>query len=403
MASPQNILVVHNNNDLYGAEKVLLELLSRLDRRRFVPIVVLPTDTRHIKRLSPELAKLNIECCFIPLGVLRRKYFKLQKLPRFSFELLAGVRQLVRLIRKRNIALVHTNTNTILASPLAARLTRVPHVWSIHELMVEPATVRSALHYLIPRFSTRVVTVSQAVRDHMLKDAAKFAGRFTFVRGAIDVEPFLNAKGRARVRAEWGVREGEVLIGMAGRVTRWKGQSIFVQAAKLIAEQHAEAKFAAVGGVFDTERFYMDRFRKEVRDAGLENKLTINDFRADMPDVFAAFDVFVLPSILPEPFGLVVIEAMASGKPVVATAPGGPSETVVDGETGFLVPPSDASAMVQALEVLLADPQRRVSMGDAGRRRACEMFSLPRYVTEFEELYDAVLKETLVTAPGFAK
>jgi glycosyltransferase involved in cell wall biosynthesis len=122
-----------------------------------------------------------------------------------------------------------------------------------------------------------------------------------------------------------------------------------------------------------------------------------------MPDVFAAFDVFVLPSILPEPFGLVVIEAMASGKPVVATAPGGPSETVVDGETGFLVPSSDASAMVQALEVLLADPQRRVSMGDAGRRRACEMFSLPRYVTEFEELYETVLKETVVAAPGFAK
>jgi glycosyltransferase involved in cell wall biosynthesis len=403
MASPQNILVVHNNNDFYGAEKVLLELLSRLDRSRFVPIVVLPTDTRHINRLSPELEKLNIECCFIPLGVLRRKYFKLHKLPRFSFEVLAGVRQLVRLIRKRNIALVHTNTNTILASPFAARLTRVPHIWSIHELMVEPATVRGALHYMIPRFSTRVVTVSQAVREHMLKDAAKFADRFTFVRGAIDVEPFLNAEGRARVRAEWGVRDDEVLIGMAGRVTRWKGQSIFVQAAKLIAERHPEAKFAAVGGVFDTEKFYMDRFRKEVQEAGLENKLIINDFRADMPDVFAAFDILVLPSILPEPFGLVVIEAMASGKPVVATAPGGPSETVVDGETGFLVPPSEASAIARALEVLLADPQKRMSMGEAGRRRAREVFSLPRYVTEFEELYDAVLKETPITVPGFAK
>jgi len=403
MASPQNILVVHNNNDFYGAEKVLLELLSRLDRSRFVPIVVLPTDTRHINRLSPELEKLNIECCFIPLGVLRRKYFKLRKLPRFSLELLAGVRQLVRLIRKRNIALVHTNTNTILASPLAARLTGVPHVWSIHELMVEPATVRSALHYMIPRFSTRVVTVSQAVRDHMLKDAAKFADRFTFVRGAIDVEPFLRAEGRARVRAEWGVKDDEVLIGMAGRVTRWKGQSIFVQAAKLIAARHPQAKFAAVGGVFDTEKFYMDRFRKEVHDAGLENKLTINDFRADMPDVFSAFDIFVLPSILPEPFGLVVIEAMASGKPVVATAPGGPSETVVDGETGFLVPPSDPTAIARALEELLADPQKRISMGEAGKRRAREVFSLPRYVTEFEALYDAVLQETLVMAPGFAK
>ena len=403
MASPQNILVVHNNNDLYGAEKVLLELLSRLDRSRFVPIVVLPTDTRHINRLSPELEKLNIECCFVPLGVLRRKYLKLQKLPRFSFEMLAGVRQLVRLIRKRNIALVHTNTNTVLASGLAARLTGVPHVWSIHELMVEPAAVRNALHYMIPRFSTRVVTVSQAVRDHMLKDAAKFADRFAFVRGAIDVEPFLSASGRARVRAEWGIKDDEVLIGMAGRVTRWKGQSVFVQAAKLIAERHPQVKFAAVGGVFDTEKFYMDRFRKEVRDAGLENRLTINDFRADMPDVFAALDIFVLPSILPEPFGLVVIEAMASGKPVIATAPGGPSETVVDGETGFLVPPSDASAIAKALEELLADPQKRISMGEAGRRRAREVFSLPRYVAEFEELYEAVLREKLVTAPSFAK
>lgn len=403
MASPQNILVVHNNNDLYGAEKVLLELLSRLDRSRFVPIVVLPTDTRHINRLSPELEKLNIECCFIPLGVLRRKYFKLQKLPRFSFELLAGVRQLMRLIRKRNIALVHTNTNTIFASPLAARFTGVPHVWSIHELMVEPATVRNALHYMIPRFSTRVVTVSEAVRDHMLKDAAKFADRFTFVRGAIDVEPFLNANGRARVRAEWGVRDDEVLIGMAGRVTRWKGQSVFVQAATLIAERHPEAKFAAVGGVFDTEKFYMDRFRKEVHDAGLDNKLTINDFRADMPDVFAAFDIFVLPSILPEPFGLVVIEAMASGKPVVATAPGGPSETVVDGETGFLVPPSDASAIAKALEELLADPPKRISMGEAGRRRAREVFSLPRYVSEFEELYDRILRAGFVAEPSLVK
>ncbi|HET8889176.1 MAG TPA: glycosyltransferase family 4 protein, partial [Candidatus Angelobacter sp.] len=205
------------------------------------------------------------------------------------------------------------------------------------------------------------------------------------------------------VRAEWGVEDDEVLIGMAGRVTRWKGQSVFVQAAKLIAEGRPQVKFAAVGGVFDTEKFYMDRFRKEVRDAGLENRLTINDFRADMPDVFAALDIFVLPSILPEPFGLVVIEAMASGKPVVATAPGGPSETVVDGETGFLVPPSDASAIAKALEELLADPQKRISMGEAGRRRAREVFSLPRYVAEFEELYEAVLREKLVTVPSFAK
>lgn len=397
MASPQNILVVHNNNDLYGAEKVLLELLSRLDRSRFNPIVVLPTDTRHINRLSPELARLNIECCFIPLGVLRRKYFKPQRLPRFGIEVLAGVWQLVKLIRQRKIALVHTNTNTVLSSALAARLTGVPHVWSIHELMVEPASVRNVLHYLIPRLSTRVVTVSKAVRDHMLKDAPKFQDRFAFVQGGIDVEPFLNATGRQRVRAEWGVRDEEVLIGMAGRVTRWKGQSVFIQAARIIAQRHPQVKFVAVGGVFDTEKFYMERFQQEVREAGLADQFIINDFRSDMPDVFAAYDIFVLPSTLPEPFGLVVIEAMAAGKPVVATAPGGPSETVAEGETGYLVPPSDPQAIAEALEKFLANPQDRASAGAAGRSRACKFFSLPRYVKEFEDLYASLIEEKPLT------
>jgi glycosyltransferase involved in cell wall biosynthesis len=298
---------------------------------------------------------------------------------------------LLRIIREKQIAIVHTNTNTILSSALAARMARLPHLWSVHELLVEPAAVRKTLHFLIPRLSTKVVTVSRAVRDHMLRDAPRFANRFEFILGAIDLEPFLHAGGREQIRQEWGVGSDQVLIGMAGRVTRWKGQSVFAEAAKLILQGHANVKFAAVGGVFDNESLYMERFKEQVRALGIESSFIIHDFRADMPSVFAAFDIFVLPSTLPEPFGLVVLEAMASGKPVVATAPGGPSETVVCGETGYLIKPSDPQDIVAAVEKLLADPAKCASMGEAGRKRACEVFTLSRYVKEFEDLYERVL------------
>lgn len=392
-AEPQHILVVHNNNDLYGGDKVLLELLGRMDRTRFVPFVVLPTDTRHINRFSPHLDKLGIEYSFVPLGILRRRYFKFWRLPRFGFDVLAGTRALRKIIKERRIALVHTNTNTILASAIAARMARLPNIWSIHELVLEPTMVRNALHFLIPRMATKVVTVSRAVRDHMLKDAPQFADRFEFILGSIDVEPFLNAQGRARVRKEWGVNDDELLVGMAGRVTRWKGQSVFAEMAKLLLQRHSKVKFAAVGGVFDTETAYMEQFKEQVRALEIEADFIIDDFRADMPDVFAAFDIFVLPSTQPEPFGLVVLEAMASDKPVVATAPGGPSETVVEGETGFLVQPSDPEGTAAAVEKLLADPELRARMGGAGRKRACEVFSLPRYVKDFEALYAKLIAE----------
>ena len=390
-ADPANILFVHNNNDLYGAEVALLAMLERLDRARFMPLVVLPSDTRHINRLSVELDKIGVECKFLELGILRRRYLTGLRVFGHMFRLLTGVVSLTILILRRRIAIVHSNTLAVADGALAAFVTRRPHVWHVHELLVEPPWLRRAMHFLVPRLSTRVVANSEAVRRHIVIDAPSCAKRAQVILNGIDPALFEKASQASKVREEWGVRPDEMLVGMVGKVTRWKGQLVFARAAKRVLERHANAKFAAVGGVFDNERHFMDRFKAEVERLGIGSRFIINDFRRDVPDVLRAFDIFVLPSTWPEPFGLVVVEAMAAGKPVIATAQGGPLEIVVPGETGCLVPAGDESALAESVGRLLDAPELIAKFGEAGKRRVVELFSVSRYVLEFEKLYETLL------------
>src|SRR5258708_21008654 len=110
----RNILVVHSNNDLYGGDKILLELLRDMDRSHFTPIVVLPKDTQRINRISCELDKIGVEYCFLSLGVLRRRYFTPLGLGRLFKQLVSGTRSLLRWVRERAIAFRHRNTTPLL-------------------------------------------------------------------------------------------------------------------------------------------------------------------------------------------------------------------------------------------------------------------------------------------------
>jgi len=127
--------------------------------------------------------------------------------------------------------------------------------------------------------------------------------------------------------------------------------------------------------------------KERVQALGIEDRVTFTGELSDPRSAYAAFDVFVLPSGQPEPFGGVVMEAMAMGLPVVATAIGGSVDQVAEGETGFLVPPADPLAMADRIERLLRDPDLRGRMSQAGPRRIRECFSLDRMVSRLESLY----------------
>jgi glycosyltransferase involved in cell wall biosynthesis len=387
---PTPILFVHASDDLYGSDVIILEIVKRLDRAKFYPIVVLPDDVKHVGLLSRELAAAGIEYHHLPILILRRRYLKPQGLFHAVKCAVIGTWALRKLIRQREVRLIHSTTLSVLAAPLAAWVTRTPLISHVQEILIDPQIIRKALHAIARYSSDRIICISDSVKAHILEDQPNAAKILEVVRNSIPLPAEPN-RTIEEMRNELGLAEDLPVAGMIGRVSPWKGQEIFVRAAAILRSEGIACQFVAIGGVFDNERQHLDRLNETIRSLDLENMVKIEGFRKDARELIAAFDVFVLPSILPEPFGLVVAEAMATGKPVIATAHGGPTEMVVEGETGFLIPPNNPYALASAIKNLLAHPEEAAKLGRAARKRFLEHFEMREYVQKIERLYEATL------------
>ena len=387
--TPVTVLYVHSSDELYGSDVVLLQLIRSLDQSRFRPLVVLPRDLPYEGKLSQALTQLDVSCLRMDIAVLRRRYFTPGGILHYLWRLARGTWQLVRLMRREQVALVHSNTGAVWTGALACRLTKRPHLWHIHEIVTHPTVVRRSIAWMATHFSDRVVAISQAVRTHLLQDHPKQGSRVVVICDGVETDRFQPANDGTRLRQDWGVGPDEVLIGQMGRVSTWKGQEDFIEAAQEVTGRNPQARFVIVGDVLLGEEGLREALHAQA--AALGDRVIWAGYQDDAPQVMAALDMLVLPSRLPEPFGMVLLEAMASGKPVVATRHGGPLEIVVDGETGVLVPPRDPQALAAAIARLVADPSLRQQMGEAGRALTEQVFSLERQVTQFQQLYDELL------------
>lgn len=236
----------------------------------------------------------------------------------------------------------------------------------------------------IARRASALIAVSEAVK--VLSDengCSSAAGRVVSIHNAIDPAPYEGLSGdlSRKLRREWGADEKEVVVGMAGRLLPVKAIHILLQAFAAYQRRAKNgARLVIVG-----RGALRDELERLSRALGIERKVVFAGFREDIPAVMGAFDVFALTSVS-EAFGLVVLEAMAAGKPVVATRVGGIPELVVDGSTGKLVPPHDPVAVEAAL-VFFDDAGNREAYGAAGRRRMLAGHTLDRMFQETMALY----------------
>lgn len=369
------ILLVNRNATLGGVERVMLTCMAEARRHGFQPVLACPPDgplPAHARDLGFEVA----ECDFIWMQRTKDP----RRLARYARSMYRGGRQVARLCRRHNVRLLHPHGAV---SPLytvyAARKLNLPVLYHLHDAMPPNGFIRLATRYYGP-VVRRVVCVSEASRKTALalgypRERTEVVYNGISDRFLGDIPP-----------PAPDVSGPGPHFGIVGLIVELKGQHVLLQAARRILERYPHAHFWIVGPLcHPDDQPYLDRLHRMAEEPGLAGHVTFTGPREDVPRLMAAMDAMVMASILPEALPTVVIEAMALGRPVVATNIGGQLEIIRDGETGLFIPPEDPEAMARAL-LQIADGERR----DLGRRAAADArarFTPRRFGDDMARIY----------------
>ncbi len=371
MAEPKHVLFLQSSSELYGSGKIIHQVLQVYRSVGFTPIVLLTG--------QGPLADLLIEDGYTVriknLGILRRKYVRPSGLINRLGKNIQAYSYLNQLHREFDFQLVYSNTLAVVVGAWWARRRTIPHIWHIHEILQGPSPLVKMLARMLDSSTSEPIVVSDAVNNHW-KDKLKKA-KPTVIHNGICYDPYL--KDFSNSKHKLGIDENRIVITMVGRINPGKGQLFFLQMAEMLQEKHSMLHFLLVGDPFPGYESIEQEILQKIESVSLRTAVNYLGFRSDIPEILAATDVFVLPSILPDSFPTVILEAMAASKPVVATRSGGASEMVIHGETGFLIPMGDVKKGVEALEKLIKNVDLRIEMGNTGRNRVLHEYSLESF------------------------
>lgn len=402
-----------------GATVSLYRLIKHLDRQRYEPIVLGhecgPTDPYVIK-----LQELGVEVLCLrnsdradttsrqklasnrrarslwieSLAAWKRRHrpveaaYSVWRTARYFLTVdLPRCLPIARILKDRQIKLVHLNNavRTHRGGIMAARLVGVPcvcHVRVFNKFEAVDGPLLRSVDYF--------VYTSRALETHVQTRCPAAVG--SVIYDGLELADYLRPYDVTEVRAEFGLSPDDFVIGNVGRLVGWKGQDVFIRALAEIAHEAHDLKALIVGQPDRGHEYYLDELKALAISCGLAQRMIFTGFRLDVPRLLAAMDVVVHSSSRPEPFGLVVIEGMAAGKPVIATQAGGPLDSIENGVDGLLVPLEDSKAMAQAILSLYKDRKKASAMGVKAREKALKQFTVQRFAAEIQEIFDFFLE-----------
>lgn len=409
MARPDPVLYLETGLGVGGSVISLYELLKGLDRTRYEPIVVTYADHAYVERFRALGADVVVwdasqvpdhrprwassARSSLPARLLRRTgwgsalYHGVGLSFYFVRRLWPRVQALRRLIGEKRVSLVHTNIRVghdregIIAAWLAGR----PCVCHVRHF--EPLGL---FDRRLAALASRFIYISEAVqKSHLQSGVPREKGLVVY--NGLDVASFTMALDRQKGRKSFHLRPDDLAVGIVGRLDAWKGHEFFLRAMAQVRDVVPQAKGIIVGEVAAENPAYLDVLLSLRNELALADRVELSGFRMDVPAVMSALDVLVLASTSPEPFGRVLIEAMAAAKPVIATDAGAAREIIEDGVQGLLVPPGDAGAMAGAVIYLLTHRDRAVEMGHNGQKRVGERFGMQQYSDGVQSVYRELL------------
>ncbi|HWJ61304.1 MAG TPA: glycosyltransferase [Acidimicrobiales bacterium] len=301
--------------------------------------------------------------------------------------------QLLRVARRHRVDLIHGNNDVAINrdAVLVAAAVRVPLVNHVRGLYVRMSSIETWIDRHAARRVRWFFFISAAV-ERQYAPLEVPSERCEVLDNPFDVEE-LRARPSVATATSLGIAEGDRAVIHVGRLTPWKGQDVLLRALPALLEQHPDVRVVLVGSATDeTGREYEAGLRALADDLGIADRVVFAGSRRDIPEVFAVAEVAVHSSTQPEPFGRVIVEAMAAGRPVVAAAEGGVPEIIDDGATGLLVPPDEPEVLALAVGRLLADPARAAAMGERAAAGARERYGLDAHATRIQAAYDRVLR-----------
>lgn len=364
--------------EIGGTERQAVELLNRLDGERY--------DVR--------LAVIRNEGPFY--REIASRFPAVPEFPLTSFYNANAIKQLLRLrsfMRRERIDILHAHDfYSGLLGGAAARLAGVRVIACQRHLKLSDRPAHKTGARIIHKLAHRILVNSDAIREGIVSGDRAGAGKIVVVRNGISRANVSRAEARQQLVSELGTGRDAALIGMAARLQPVKGHRFFIEAAASVLREQPNAHFVLVGD---------GPLRREIQDQvgvlGIAERVHMLGDRTDAGQLIPAFDLLVLPS-LHEGLPNAVMEAMSAGVPVVATAVGGTKELIIDGETGYLVPPGDSAALAERILFALDDPNVS-NLVAAAQARIASSFSMERMVGSVEQLYDELMEACRGGAP----